>query len=225
VLGWAERYTRGLPPAIAGSRRDELASDLWEQGADARRRGRSGVGTAVSILSRAVRGIPADLAWRRVQLAGGAPEPRAIRRERRVASAGLLVAVLVGLAVAAVGLAALVRIGIVLGRHGYAPSGMTMSSTALGTVAVLCGLVLLLRRRTRWIGAVWLAGSSAVVGWFATVALEETSSTAQSIIDGLTGYPVLPLFPLIVAIGIAGIAAFDLALAVAWFPGRKAARA
>ncbi|GAA1798423.1 hypothetical protein GCM10009749_02580 [Agromyces neolithicus] len=70
VLGWCRWYTADLPDAVAAERRAELASDLFEE------REHSGARATGSILWRAVRGIPADLAWRGARLrraALGAP--------------------------------------------------------------------------------------------------------------------------------------------------------
>ncbi len=65
VFWWAAFYTRDLETHIAADRRDELASDVWEQGAEAEDRGASPIVTEMSILLRAARGVPSDLSWRR----------------------------------------------------------------------------------------------------------------------------------------------------------------
>jgi hypothetical protein len=70
VLGWCHWYTADLPDDVAAERRAELASDLFEE------REHSGARATASILGRAIRGIPADLAWRGARLrrsAVGAP--------------------------------------------------------------------------------------------------------------------------------------------------------
>lgn len=70
VLAWCRWYTGDLPDEVAAERRAELASDLFEE------REQTGDRATGSILGRAVRGIPADLAWRGARLrhaALGAP--------------------------------------------------------------------------------------------------------------------------------------------------------
>ena len=57
---WADRYTRGLPPAVRDRRLAEIDNDVYEQLLVASRPGR-----ASAVGWRAVRGAHADLAWRR----------------------------------------------------------------------------------------------------------------------------------------------------------------
>jgi hypothetical protein len=80
VLRWVGVYTRRLDPEVSASRRAELASDLWEQGAHGRRVGAPDSVVALSILRRAVAGVPADLLWRRQQLATARGRPARARR-------------------------------------------------------------------------------------------------------------------------------------------------
>lgn len=61
TLAWVGWYTRGLADPVRQERRDEIASDLWEHRADADGRRI----TSLAILSRTLRGAPADLSWRR----------------------------------------------------------------------------------------------------------------------------------------------------------------
>jgi hypothetical protein len=59
---WADRYTRGLPGEVRDRRREEIASDVFEQlhaASDGRQR---------AITWRTVRGIPSDVAWRRQEM-------------------------------------------------------------------------------------------------------------------------------------------------------------
>lgn len=67
VSAWAATYTRRLPRDVMRARRDELASDLWEQRADAADSGTSSSRIAASIVRRMLAGVPADLLWRRHQ--------------------------------------------------------------------------------------------------------------------------------------------------------------
>ncbi|HEX6724012.1 MAG TPA: hypothetical protein VF073_02105 [Gaiella sp.] len=61
ALWWVDRYTRGGSEPARVARREEIASDVWEHRAVA------GAGPRVefAVLSRCVRGIPADISWRR----------------------------------------------------------------------------------------------------------------------------------------------------------------
>ena len=68
--GWTRFYTTGLPPRIGCGRRDEIASDLWEQATEAAYQGDSAVATAAHIFGRALLGMPADLSWYAAELRG-----------------------------------------------------------------------------------------------------------------------------------------------------------
>ena len=62
---WVRAYTAHLDPARRDTRRAELASDLWEHEADARRTGLGSLRMNAQMLRRLLAGIPADLSWRR----------------------------------------------------------------------------------------------------------------------------------------------------------------
>lgn len=102
ALWWVDRYTHSVPEAARAERRAELASDLWEH------RAASGDGLRVelAVLSRCVRGIPADVAWRRSR-----------RQGRRLPSARAAARV-VGWSLAVLAYAFLV------GMHGYIATGL-----------------------------------------------------------------------------------------------------
>ena len=58
VLVWVRIYTAGLAPPVRNARRDEIASDTWEEihsGND---------DVAASLTARCLLGVPADIAWR-----------------------------------------------------------------------------------------------------------------------------------------------------------------
>jgi hypothetical protein len=65
---WVDRYTRGLAPEVRDRRRAEIESDVYEHA-------HSEVASDGSVLWRTLRGVPADLSWRR-------DAKRAIRGER-----------------------------------------------------------------------------------------------------------------------------------------------
>jgi hypothetical protein len=102
VLWWVDRYTRGLPEPVREARRDEIASDVWEQ--------RAATGTRLSgdldLLSRCVRGMPADLLWRRS------------RRRRRALSSARATFRVAGWSLAVVAYVFLI------GAHGYSATAL-----------------------------------------------------------------------------------------------------
>ena len=58
VLAWVRIYTAGLAAPVRNARRDEIASDTWEEinsGND---------DAAASLTARCLLGVPADIAWR-----------------------------------------------------------------------------------------------------------------------------------------------------------------
>jgi hypothetical protein len=65
VAHWVRAYTRGLPPLIAARRVEEIEADIDEHIAHARGAGRPPAGIALDVLSRMIRGLPADIEWRR----------------------------------------------------------------------------------------------------------------------------------------------------------------
>lgn len=62
---WTRIYTIGLPADARGARRDEIASDVWEQAHAEALSNRAGA----SIFARSLAGIPADVSWRLEQSA------------------------------------------------------------------------------------------------------------------------------------------------------------
>ena len=69
VAWWVRLYTRGLPNA--DRRIAELAADVHDHIAHERAAGTDDRRTALAVLSRLVRGLPADALWRRSQRPGG----------------------------------------------------------------------------------------------------------------------------------------------------------
>ena len=66
ALWWVDRYTRGLGADVRAERRAEIASDVWEHRAAAG----SAPAVELAIASRCLRGVPADLSWRRARARG-----------------------------------------------------------------------------------------------------------------------------------------------------------
>ncbi|MFA5883661.1 MAG: hypothetical protein WDA60_07410 [Acidimicrobiia bacterium] len=74
---WADRYTRGLPADVRDRRRAEIASDVFEH-LHATSAGTADASRGIGVAWRATRGIPADLAWRRLEkraMHGATPDP------------------------------------------------------------------------------------------------------------------------------------------------------
>jgi hypothetical protein len=88
VLWWARRYTRGVPAAVAERRVGEIEADVHDQIEHDRTHGVRDARIACSLASRTLRGVPADLSWRRRQ----PRTPSGVRRS----------AVRIGLVVAAI---------------------------------------------------------------------------------------------------------------------------
>ena len=64
AVGWARRLTATAPADAAVERRAEINSDVYEHLTSAPGAGLSTLRTSWSVASRAIRGVPADLAWR-----------------------------------------------------------------------------------------------------------------------------------------------------------------
>jgi hypothetical protein len=86
VARWTRVYTRNLPASVADRRREEIASDVHDHIASARVQGIHDGRIARSIASRMLRGLVADAAWRKHQIAalgdkraGASPARSAIR--------------------------------------------------------------------------------------------------------------------------------------------------
>jgi hypothetical protein len=73
---WVTLYTLGLPDETRRARRDEIASDVFEQQAEF---GASARGLRLSIAGRALRGAPGDVMWR-------FEEGRAMSQQRQTVS-------------------------------------------------------------------------------------------------------------------------------------------
>ena len=65
VERWIRYYTRELPGPIVERRVDEIGADLYDHIQYERARSTGDVRIALSILSRMVRGLVADVSWRR----------------------------------------------------------------------------------------------------------------------------------------------------------------
>lgn len=159
VIAWSRLYTSGLPSHAADTRRGEITSDLHEQ---ARSHGAPGAGRA--ILSRAVRGIPADLIWRERQLTlrerrrTSAMSPRVLNLTRAITltQIGLALVLMVGGAVATI-------------MSSMRPTWLSWPEDPArfmaATVLAVISLVLLVRPSSRLVGSVALAVAIVAAGW------------------------------------------------------------
>jgi hypothetical protein len=146
IEAWIAFYTRNLPRDVADDRRDEVLADIRDQIEWGRSQGVPAPRMARALTGRALRGAPADITW----AASLASPGRALDR----ALVGL-VAVLTLLLIA-VGVVALTR--------------LPPDSIAGGAFAVVLGillgvgaLILLARRRTRWLAGLWVIASAHVM--------------------------------------------------------------
>ncbi len=213
TLRWSLRYTRGIDPQVAARRQEEILSDLHEHTAWAAESGVGGRATARSIRSRMLRGIPADVGWRRAQLTG--------RESIRLSDPrldGLLLAavVVIGVVQVAVGgfIAARQMRALRIDDISYVPDAAALA-IALGAVA-LVATALLGRRRTRHWGAALLAVTGVLIFAQSVEALHYLSATALVVIIGVPW-----LEPAAYAIGV-GVAILCLAATAQWSnPARR----
>lgn len=163
ALWWVERYTRGLPAHVREERRAEIASDVWEHRAAAvpDRLG-------LSIFSRCVRGVPADISWCRAHRRG----------RRRMASLGSI-AHGIGWALSAMaytfivlvhGWFATALVGFDLYGDDWAPGDVAATARIGGTLLLLIVSGTLLLPRAPASGASLVIAGTAVTGlvfWWA----------------------------------------------------------
>lgn len=181
VLAWGRWYTADLPGEVAAERRAELASDLYEE------REQTGDRATASILGRAIRGIPADLAWRGARLRHAALS--APRGTFPLAMPAL--SHLAAIALVAWGAFIVWRVArsMLLGDwHGAADMA---ELTVVGLALALLGTWLLMVARRRGFAGVVLAIAAYLLVRFGTYALMETSVTFTEFFSFSTAQMVL----------------------------------
>ncbi|MFE5670054.1 hypothetical protein ACFQ58_00450 [Agromyces sp. NPDC056523] len=181
VLAWCRWYTADLHDDVAAERRAEIASDLFEE------RECSGDRATGSILWRAIRGIPADLAWRGARLrraAMGAP-----RGTFPLAMPAL--AHLAAIALVAWGSFIVWRVAgsVVVGDWRGAADVAELS--VVGLLLALAGSWLLMVARRRAFAGLVLAIAAYLLIRFGTYALMETSVTLTAFFSTSTAQMVL----------------------------------
>lgn len=151
---WVRSYTRGLPAAARDTRRSEIESDVWEQRRAEHARGRRPLATALGVLGRVLRGVPADLAWRLEQRTRGRLAHRLRAGARSAGRHGWTV------------FPAFVALGYVSGAAGLGTPALVGTpaklAMAAGAAAIVCGVVCLWRG-TATVAAAWLVCAGALV--------------------------------------------------------------
>ncbi|SDR93507.1 hypothetical protein [Microterricola viridarii] len=214
VRAWCEWYTRGLPEQLAAERRDEIASDLHEHAAWAAEQGIAERDLERGIRLRMLGGALADLSWRRQQLrAHETAEATALRRNARG-----------GLPVLAYTLALLVLVasgGVVLrvllstGPGDAAFHAQGAASAVLALAGSACALALMARRRTRWVGALWMIVAVYCLVRYGTKALVFASATSSQLSYSAAAWDTFGKLLIV------GLTLFFLGMAVRWAPSRR----
>ena len=209
VLAWARWYTRDLPEDVAAERIAELESDVFEERAAAG----DASGAGRSIVGRAIRGVPADLAWRVARLRGAsltAPKgtfPLALPALAHVATAMLLAwAVLI-----------VVRVGAGMLDGTWAGAWDLVAAGVVGLGLALIGSALTMVPEARWLGALWLAVASYVLLRFGMYALIATSTTLGAFYSSALSEAIL-INRVMTAAGVL----FFVSMAAWWLPSAKA---
>lgn len=176
ILRWVAFYTRDLTESVAETRRDEIASDIYEQSANlppgiaARRK------LAASLAFRAARGIAADLAWRRTQTHlprhdGNTMSISPHRPRQLLGALATAVAVLLVL----LGAAAAIRdLSSPLNQTPETLPALLISMTT----ATAVGLLLSRRPSTKLAGLIVMAVASMPLMWGVGLSLWSISATA-----------------------------------------------
>ncbi|KZE94849.1 hypothetical protein AVP42_00776 [Agromyces sp. NDB4Y10] len=206
-LRWSLRYTAGLDPVIAARRQQEILSDLHEHTTWAAESGISRRATARALRGRMLRGIPADLSWRRTQLTGREGIRLVPLRVDGLLLAAVAVIGVVQVAVGAFIAARQVR-ALVIDDISSIPDSAALT-IALGSVALIA-VALLGHRRTRHWGAAVLAVTGVLIFAKSVQALYYISATALLVINGVTWLETAAY-----AIG-TGVAILCLAAAAYW---------
>lgn len=209
VLWWVDVYTRNLPRLVAADRRAEVASDVYEHNAVLDR------GRGWTIALRALKGVPNDLSWRRTVRRSADEENHVSLADRWERFGSTAVAAVLGLTVLAWGIYALVRVVSGVAGGAWLPGEDMWMSLIVGVLVEVCGLVLLARVATRWIGALWLAIASAVLIRYGMRAMLYVSTTAFSVTT------TVPIADRANQLLVVFVCLFFGAIAVLWF-GRPA---
>lgn len=182
VLRWTMTYTRGLDASIAAGRQDEIASDLHEHAAWASETGVAPRRLAWSIRLRALRGVPADLAWRSAMLQQ--VDPR-VRLALRAEAALLTAVVMIGVLDAGLGGFVVFRLvrALVIGDVQGIPDA-ALGAPVLGLIALLALPAMAGPRQRAW-AALVLAVPTGLIFAAAGRALYVVSASAVLLVNRL----------------------------------------
>jgi len=211
VLSWCAWYTRALPDQVSAARRDEIASDLFEQEAWADAAHHSAGRTARSILRRWIAGVPADLAWRSAQVRGSDSSVRSDIRIRELGSALVVMMLAFSAVLTLVGVVVDWRMLGTVGQN-LPPATAAMATMSGGTVLALVALMMLVRPRQRHVGALAGAAAALLVPLPALDGLWYVSASTQVVAAAA------PWLHAVVLLLSAGIATLFLGGAIWWTP-------
>jgi hypothetical protein len=213
VMRWCDLYLRGVSADVADARREELLRDIEDQAEWSARNNISDRRVARSIYIRAVMGAPADLSWRMAQRTGtslDAPPMRAF-------SIGLLSLT------ATSGFALLFVACVSLVRHLQGTSTVNLAKdpaqflVLISVIALMLGEALLVRQRTRSVGALFLLAAAEIVVFGALPMLAGTTRM-------LSLASLSPAWSACLVLGGVGVGISFAAGAIWWLPRRAAAR-
>ena len=217
VSRWCSWYTRTLDPEVATTRRDELASDLYEQAISADESGATPHEVARTIRSRAVRGALADLVWRHSQLKHLAHTDPVGFRLHRVEGIATALVLAVASVVTGMGVFVIVRIALSTIAGDIRPASATALTVTAFTALALGALALLLRHRTRVAGALMMTLASFGIVHFGLYQLYSLSATIGALTFAMPGWDLASTGAIV------GLAFFFTAAAVWWWPEKHGA--
>jgi hypothetical protein len=124
---WVRLYTRKLPAPIAQRRIDEIDADLHDHIAHERGRGRNDRRIGLALVSRMVRGIAADAAWRGQTIAAHPPP----KERKKMNRPGIRVAVVTGFVLLVPLIGTLITNGTNWGVFDFVFAGALIAGTGL----------------------------------------------------------------------------------------------
>lgn len=212
VLAWCAWYTRGLDPDAAAMRRDEVASDLHEEGVWAEEAGISPAVASRRMLLRALRGVPADLAWRSGELRQTRGAGFSWAMTGHAGSGLAFVIVALGLACSLVGVLAVVRALLAVETVGILLPRAELIAVATLTILSLLATVLSIHPRSRYLGAALLIVPTAWIMHFTLQLLWYSSATVQALAVRIESLSLL------VVLMSVGLALIPIGATLWWWP-------
>jgi hypothetical protein len=210
VLSWCRAYTRGIPQALETDRMDEVKSDLHDNVRFLSARGTPDGSIALTLISRATRGALSDLSWRADVLRG-------IGQRRTVwqSQGTLLAAQVMSAAVVTLGAFGLAR-WTLRSAAGLSIIASPLAMLLLAAVAVCAtGSILVIRRRTRILGAVAVVIATLPVFHLSAQLLSGSSATVRF------ANIMVPDFLGLVDLLALGVIFVYVAVAAVWLPVKR----